>query len=94
MKDLVGSQFHCLLVVGYAYKTKRGDHIWKCECDCGKRTFASSSNLAGGRKKSCGHLRREWLGHMKKRFFKDAGEPVTGTSIDDALDELEHLGAV
>ncbi|WP_152381853.1 hypothetical protein [Paenibacillus brasilensis] len=38
---------------------KRDDDRWKCVCDCGNSTFASTTQLKYKTKKSCGCLRRK-----------------------------------
>ena len=92
MKSHIGRRFSCLVVTEYCHRDTNGNQIWKCLCDCGKKTFASASSLVSGRKQSCGHLRREWLrefrkGRTRARHKKRQG---AGVSVDEALEELEE----
>ena len=54
--DLVGKQFSKLIVLELGYTNELGEQIWKCKCDCGNITYASTHNLNSGSKKSCGCL--------------------------------------
>lgn len=36
-------------------------YVWKCLCECGNETFASTNNLNTGKVQSCGCLKREQL---------------------------------
>lgn len=54
--DLSNKKFEKLLVIEKTDKRKGTSIIWKCLCDCGKETFASSSELNSGHKRSCGCL--------------------------------------
>ena len=53
--DLTGQKFERLTVV----KWNKEKRQWLCKCDCGAETFASSTQLTKGRKKSCGCLNTE-----------------------------------
>ena len=55
--DMVGKKFGSLTVVSESGKTKSGDILWICKCDCGKITHPiAGSNLRNGHTKSCGGL--------------------------------------
>lgn len=94
MKDLTGRTFHCLTVLEFTHIDRSGHAIWRCDCSCGKSAPASSSNLLSGRKKSCGHLRRDYLKKRPSSANKAARRTGRGTdwSIDDGLDELGAMG--
>lgn len=55
--------------------------------------MASTETLTSGKKKSCGHLRKETLSGYRNRWLKRGLDEETrvfyGTEMDDALDELE-----
>lgn len=54
-KDLTGQKYGLLTVIERAYVGKpRG--WWRCRCECGKETIASSDTLKRGGKRSCGCL--------------------------------------
>lgn len=61
---LIGKRFGRLVVLEYTElgkKTKCGDIVWKCLCDCGNITYVATNNLETKRSKtlSCGCLRKE-----------------------------------
>lgn len=61
--NLEGMKFNRLTVIGPA-GTDGGQHrLWECKCDCGGTTFATTSDLRHGHKKSCGCLKR--VSHAK-----------------------------
>lgn len=94
MKSLIGQRFACLTVIEFCHTTQSGHTMWKCQCDCGKKTIVSGTNLAGGRTQSCGHLKKEWRKKfsMQGRSGKETPpRDSCGTDIDDALDELGAL---
>lgn len=59
MKDnLEGMQFNQLTVVALAGTDGRQHRLWECKCACGATTFATTSALRNGHKKSCGCLKQ------------------------------------
>lgn len=59
-ETLIGRRFGKLTVENKTDKRDlSGGIIWKCKCDCGNITYASTSSLNKGHKKSCGCLQRE-----------------------------------
>lgn len=60
-KDLTGRMFGELVVVGLHPERRELKNTsarqWICICSCGTKTLAVASNLIGGSKKSCGHLK-------------------------------------
>lgn len=59
MTDIVGRRFGKLIVSKLLEEKKYNETAYLCECDCGEETTATRSQLTGGRKKSCGCLRKE-----------------------------------
>lgn len=57
-EDLSGKRFKKLIVLEYSYN-KKGQRIWRCQCDCGNITYVSTAKLKSNNTKSCGCLRRE-----------------------------------
>lgn len=55
--DLTDNVYGRLTVLGLSGKT--GHERWLCKCSCGEITYSSTSNLTGGRKQSCGCLKRD-----------------------------------
>lgn len=72
-KIQIGDKFNRLTVVEFLGKNKQNVYLWKCICDCGKIKNIITSNLTGGRTKSCGCLLSE---HIKK--LNNSREPRTG----------------
>jgi hypothetical protein len=58
-KELEGKRFDKLFVTARTNKRESGSIVWKCLCNCGNITFATTSNLIAGRKRSCGCLQKE-----------------------------------
>ena len=53
--DLTGQTFGMLTVLELSEKLDASKcRLWKCCCDCGRITYASSHQLKSGTKKSCG----------------------------------------
>ena len=67
--DLVGKKFGKLTVVEKITKPNNTHNTqWKCICDCGQETIATTGKLNYGVKQSCGCL----VGHnLKPKFGKD-----------------------
>ena len=70
-QNLEGQRFHRLKVLELAYLDARQSQVWKCQCDCGEITYASTNALRGGHKKSCGCLKR--VSHAKDRVGQRFG---------------------
>lgn len=58
--DLTGTRFGKLIVIGFAGRSSRDLVMWRCLCDCGNETVASSNSLRNSversKKRSCGCL--------------------------------------
>lgn len=73
-KDLTGKTFGRLTVLEDTEKrTKSGLVIWKCQCSCPEHNIVEvpSSNLIGGKTKSCGCLRKEKVGQQGLKNKQD-----------------------
>ena len=57
--NLEGMKFHHLTVIKVAGTDGREHRLWECKCDCGNITYAITSQLKNGHKKSCGCLKRQ-----------------------------------
>ena len=60
-KDLVGSKFGMLTVVGFS-GCQGGASMWSCHCDCGADCVKRGGNLLHGGTTSCGCKRRRKRG--------------------------------
>lgn len=107
-EELVGQRFGKLTVIEHAGKMKdrNNANIWKCQCDCGNITFATTSELRSFHIKSCGclysyyemliasFLRKENISFKQEYIFKDLKNPLTNMYLrfDFALfDEKEKI---
>ena len=69
MKDLRNQRFGKLVAIEPTDQRAGTAIVWRCKCDCGNETLASSCSLIHGIKKSCGCLqkmsrRRDLTGQM------------------------------
>lgn len=58
-KDFIGKKFGKLEVVQRTDQSKWNSVLWKCKCECGNETLASTAHLRNGDKQSCGCLQQE-----------------------------------
>lgn len=59
--NLKGQRFERLFVSELAGKSKSGDLLWLCICNCGKHTLVTASTLKSGNTRSCGCLQADIL---------------------------------
>jgi hypothetical protein len=52
--DLAGQRLGLLTVLYKRGKSKSGDNLWVCQCDCGQQCSPTASSLARGATRSCG----------------------------------------
>lgn len=57
--DLCGQSFGRMTVVLEAGRDKHKNVLWKCVCECGNVSFATTHDLESGHTRSCGCLRSE-----------------------------------
>lgn len=57
--NLEGQTFGRLKVLSEAGRTKSGNVLWLCRCDCGRESTVASNELRRGDSKSCSCLRAE-----------------------------------
>lgn len=58
-EDLTGMKFGRLTVIDFYDHNKYGQLRWLCECECGKTSIVTGSDLRNAKTLSCGCLRRE-----------------------------------
>lgn len=70
--DLTGKRFGRLTVTGDSGKrTKKGEVVWKCLCDCGTYAYVPANNLRN-KTKSCGCKRKALARIRMNENKKDA----------------------
>ena len=103
--DLAGSRYGRLKVIertdNHVFPCGVSHTVWKCRCDCGTLTTASTNDLRTGHKKSCGCQKYEFS-HSKGRpwnrkhntytIFTDhvQGHSDTGNFIFD-IDDFDRV---
>jgi hypothetical protein len=85
--DITGQRFGRLTVVACAGRTKRGNTIWTCRCDCGNEKIVQASHLRSGSTTSCGCLRQE--GYVN-RGRKKIGVLIFPAPFHEPLELLAH----
>lgn len=56
VKNIIGEQFGRLAVIAFSHINKYHASCWKCRCECGNMTIATSGSLRSNDKRSCGCL--------------------------------------
>ena len=90
MIDLTGQRYGMLTVIEEVKDIRQsGSIIWKCLCDCGNETYASSNSLRTGNKVSCGclsskneqkiknHLTNIGIKYISQYWFDDLRSTIT-----------------
>ena len=63
--DLTGQPFGLLLVLYEFGRSKGGQVLWKCRCECGNECVVRSTNLKNQHTQSCGCLNRDRIRERK-----------------------------
>jgi hypothetical protein len=66
--DLTGQKFNKLLVIEKIGKSRHGDTLWSCKCDCGNEKVITSQNLRSGNSGSCGCDHKKQLSERCKKY--------------------------
>lgn len=67
----VGNRHGRLTVIRRAGKSKGGQAVWLCRCDCGSETVVNGVYLRSGDTRSCGCLKRQLL--FERRAIDETG---------------------
>lgn len=59
-ESIIGKRFTKLVVIEPTNQRKRGNIVYKCQCDCGKEIYAIKPDLDRGDIKSCGCIKRKY----------------------------------
>ena len=92
--DLTGERFGKLLVIEEVGKTKHGDRLWRCKCDCGTECFSSQSALRNSGKRSCGCMRGNRLTNEPKKFVKKTNGDCPYPTRNLACVKRQHLTGI
>lgn len=65
MRNLVGNTFGKLTVIELVGKSKHGQFLWKCHCECGNEHVVPGESIKSGQCKSCGCLKAKVNGQSK-----------------------------
>jgi len=57
--DISSQRFGRLTAVAFVQRTRQGDALWLCQCDCGNTCKTRAGALRGGHTFSCGCLQQE-----------------------------------
>lgn len=53
-KNIIGQKFGLLTVIDYTNQSRHGSAVWKCQCECGNITYATTEGLRTGDNTTCG----------------------------------------
>jgi len=97
---IIGQKFNRLTVIERFGSTKQHKALWKCICDCGKFTIATTGSLKSSGTKSCGCLRQispricgklhRKINYEKLKCFM-CGKDIHNRFINDDGSIKEHL---
>ncbi len=82
-KDLTGQRFGRLVALERTGEKKGSNLVWRCRCDCGRETTATSNSLLQGNTRSCGCLQEE----SKRAAYRDIAGQRFGRLV--ALEPLK-----
>lgn len=57
--DLTGQKFGRLTIIEFVGRNRHYTPLWRCACECGSESIATTSNLRKGTSQSCGCLQKE-----------------------------------
>jgi hypothetical protein len=73
--DITGVRFGRLVALHPTDKRRGSSMVWRCVCDCGKKTEASTFNLRQGYTRSCGCLKAD--AHVKHGHARNGKKSAT-----------------
>jgi len=100
----IGKKFNKLTVLSLHGKSKHGDRMYLCRCDCGREIITRYGFLNSGNKKSCGcassayryteEYERKMMEKAKRKTSDDSNKifvPLLGFSIDLKLFNIGNM---
>jgi hypothetical protein len=83
----IGKRHGFLRVLRLAGRSKAGNAMWECKCDCGEHTIVRGSHLRRGQVQSCGHLQKHRTHGASKlpeyRIWASAKQRITNPNNKD-----------
>lgn len=76
-KNIIGQRYGKLTVIDYTDENRHGSALWKCQCDCGNITYATTEGLRVGDNVSCG-CRNLGSERFKERYKVDLTGKIFG----------------
>ena len=67
-EEFIGKNFGKLTVVKCIGKSQFNSPLFECKCECGNTSYATSTQLRNGQKKSCGCLKKEYHFEYKQKI--------------------------
>lgn len=93
-KDLIGQKFGKLTVIEYTKENRHGSALWKCQCDCGNITYATTEGLRVGDNVSCG-CSNKGMEKFKERYCVDfVGKKFGNLLVLEKTNERSNKGNV
>lgn len=86
--DLRGQRFGRLIVIEEAGRSKCGNILWRCRCDCGNECVVFGSNLRRGHTSSCGCFNKETCSEL---FTKHGLKSSNPHLYDSVLNHFKYI---
>ena len=67
-EEFIDKMFGKLKVIKYVGQSQSNSPLFECKCECGKTTYAVSTQLRNGQKKSCGCLKKKHHFEYKQKI--------------------------
>lgn len=90
-KILTGQRFGKLLVIEEKHRSKNGNVMWLCKCDCGNETVVNSSHLIQNHTLSCGCLHKESMKNSYEDLTNKKFGRLTALEKIDASDDCNTI---
>jgi len=77
--NILGAQFGRLVVIDRVDYGLPGPILWRCRCQCGREIAALTGTLRQGKTNSCGCLRRQITGALRRTHGRSGTDPLYST---------------
>lgn len=92
--DIAGRRFGRLVAVKWIGRSRRGQRLWRCECDCGKMVEVGLSALRRGHTRSCGCLRNDKAAERFKARALPDGDAAFNSLLYDYRYNADKRGLI